>query len=485
MWSSLDEVKESYRAWTTWDDWILATYRDRVDFASFLKDKSRSVPPEVKDYILSHGVDDPNSPRNAILRAIKKNDKGENYNLQTALYLFAKLCVFLIATSSGFVISSIFGAHIGLTGGGKIAVDIISFVACFLSNIISFRVSVPGVIRRLFEWDNFGWHFLAKKEMTVYKDVDNKVKTGYKNTDEEKAANQKLGAYADTPGEDKDLGWKSKIALFVQFGLVTIVGLAILAQTVEKSVSGMTGIFPALAGSAVLGPFAWTMGVAALFCMIGHYTFSVIRFLRQKDKTKELRAVFRSVDPEKKNYAEVYTYNAFMGLFALGLSLFVGMGMYGTSDVQAASFVKLVHASKPFATQAAICACSMGGKVVFTVRALFNFIGIIRAATSAAWNRVMTGTYYSPFSKRQAEDVVSGPGYTAIGLYAIAKSTTAVQTPEPGEVSELYSDNPTTQFFAWAAIAGAFIRTAQEPLDKLKPKDVDAPKPATAPNPVK
>lgn len=477
MWSSWDEFKASANSWITWDDWILAAYRDRINFKSLRgPQKTGKLTSEEKDALLK-------THREALLKAIKAADK--QCDRQAALFIFAKLCVFLIATSSAFVISNIFGAHInayaGLGAGLpalalKYGLGAVTFISVFFANFICFRKSVPDVIRKLFVSDEtLGYHFFSPHELKIYKNEKGEIQCGYE------VSMDNTVVYLEKPSEDKGFGWRGNLLLFVQFSLSVMVGLAIFAQTIDKAKGGMTGFLPFLVGTGVAGPLAWVMGCAAFVCMLGQYTYSTMRFLRNPDKTKELKAIFHSVNRDKSNKSEVYVYNACMALFVLGLSFFVALGMYGTSNVQAESFMSMIHTNKHHVARLAVCVCTVAGKALFTARALINFLGILCASVGAAYRKITTGEYKSPFVDDDAEDQISTPGGLAIGVFAIAKAFTAVDPPEapsevllPGEAadagSDLMSSCVKTQFFAISSVIGAGVRSAQEPLDKTRPK---------------
>jgi hypothetical protein len=475
------QIKLAWRNWMTWDAWVLATFSDRINFIDYQDAAAQDR--FIKKRLSSKEKDaEIEKHRDKILDAIKNNNsQGEHVHRQTYAYILGKICIGLITASAGFMIAAtLLSFFPGLPFWASYLLAVVTFVATVYSDNIGFRKSVPRFWRLLVEYDKtLGHHFFASQERQLGVQVDAKGEVTvtpqyhYEEGVDQEGRPLFKGQSTPKPTDKLPLQWYAFLG--VCFSLSIFVGMSLLAQMVEKAPIGMQTILslPLKFGQ----PIAWVLGVAAFVVMLGQYTYSVVRFVRNPNRIKEFKEKFRKFDTP-----ENIVHNILLGFVATALVGTVFFGMYGTSQVQADLFMKLMGDAENSTAKIAVLICTMGGKSLFTFRAAMNFFNIIPQAVGAlgGWvkEKCHNGWYHltgqgkpqdethSVFDTQNSEDQINSFGYLAIAIHALAKSSTAIQQTDGGISAAFPTEKPLLFTESASKVAGTFSRVVNEGLDK-------------------
>lgn len=483
MSSRLTALKKYMKSYFIYDEWVLAAYRDKINYRSFqdYAERLRPLTNRIKDKIIARHRDD-------ILHAIK-NKNPENYKAKTNIYLFSMACVLAISAASGFLISSYAVAHMGLVGMAAEAVSFFIYTTSYLANRIMFRKSNPSVLGKLlYRGKDTGWHFLSRQDVRIYQESNGCVETGYYN------ANKKY--YEKNPSESVKFSWKQKAVLFVSFGCILVASAAAAVMSVTKVPGSMENfsMLTALQLGGAFTPIGWILAAATFFCIMASLTYAIIRVLDQKDKTQDLKGIFRSAKGlEGSARAEVYLYNFFMLLTTLGLMALAVWGVYNTSLVQSENLMKFLGASSNMAGVMTVAVVTLAAKIWFSIRSTANFVKILPLALTAGamWmvtkcqNGVERIRNSNPFLLNdpkykalemdvldsKGDDVINAAQGAIVSVNAASNGFMAHDMPGEGESSALFSGTESSLLTAWAASMGAAATSLASATDKFKPKE--------------
>lgn len=472
--------------WFSWDAWILAAYRDRIEYRSFLEAQDsdllkKRVTEDQKDWVIE-------THRAAILEALRLNTY-ENIKKKTLLHFLGKICVYMLALSSGFVLSIMVMGHLApyLPPMGRIVSDIISwgfFGIFYLAHLLAFRKSVPSTSEKLLYVDNVhGWHFFAREELTVC-NKNGKVLTQFYDKNKREFVTE-IGNNTFSTGE--------KVAGITLLMFVIVVASITAALSVVKipiSLQSMN-LLAYLQLGATFTPIGYVLGAATFICTLALMISSVIRLLRHPDKLNDLKKLFHF-----RGDSHILMKQALMGvLFVVVLGL-VGYGMYKSSMVEAEDFMSMIQFSGNAAGALTLAICAMAGKLVFSARAAVNLLNLgsrfvtVKVGQLVSW---VTGWFSKSVSSKEVELIVDpvrskedfAPHEKVGAALGVAfQPAKTAQPPEQDrdddcdedndfEGSPLFSGSAQQLFYAWVGGAGAVARQFGALMDNYSAYDPD------------
>lgn len=378
-------IRVFLRRWLTWDPWLVAAYRDRIDYRSFSDnpDPHSRISEADKDQIIADHYP-------VILQAIKANTQENPYK-KTTLHFAGKACVYLLAISSAFSLSGMVTSHIPFGAGDAILREIVAwffFGASYLAHLIIFGKSVPRVAEKLLyvgkesDGKNKGWHFKKKYELLIHRRANNTVETGYYNSE--------TGEYNQSTDDNHFSTNEQTIGICM---LVFVIAVATVTSTlsVTKAIPSMEGML--LLSLMSLGPIFLPLGfacaAASFVCSVGLLLDSVIKLLKKPNKLDEFYKLFYWSTPgDPLTFAKV-AQNGLTVVVMIGVCALVGLGMYGSTQVEAQDFMELIKRSQATAALWSVLGCALVGKFIFTVQTTVNLLLLggraCNVAASWAW----------------------------------------------------------------------------------------------------
>ncbi len=392
------------RNWFTVNPWILGAYRDHIDYASFLpeRDNNKKITEAEKDQVLrDHGKE--------ILAALKGTPRKENPSKKAFLHYLGKTAVYLLSLSSGFILSGMVMSHLPLAAG-SLARELTAwafFTCSYWAHIVIFRKSVPAVAEKLLyvgneeDGSNTGWHFLKKFDLKVHRHlVDRTVLTEYYNPGD--------NSYESDPKNNTFGGWEKVIGIILlcSITVVAAIGSSLSVTKAIPAMESMQLLSLMQLGSTFL-PIGYILAVSSFLCSLGLLLNTVIKLLKDQNKSQAVTKLFYwgdtqatlGISPMRK-----YCTNALTIVVMLVLAGLVGLGMYGSSRVEAEDFVGLVGKSlegmQYMATMGTLLGVALLAKLVFTVKATVNLLLLAGRSLNVAGTWVWSGLT-SLFSRPQ------------------------------------------------------------------------------------